>query len=116
MPDKAWYTLFNTPGLVDNVPVESRNVVLECGFTCWNASATLSTTRCAVLFRRLLEVSMVSSSFVTYRDAFLFTLSLHWDVDVARYDLSPEQPQATVAMPDFLARDQILSGGAQGAG
>ena len=41
----------------------------------------------AVLFRRLLGVSMVSSLFVTYRDAFVFALSVHWDVDVARSSL-----------------------------
>ena len=38
---------------------------------------TSNLTQCAVLFRRLLGVPMVSSEFVTYRDAFLFALSVH---------------------------------------
>ena len=89
--DTAWCMLLDTPGLAEDVPVESRTPVLDCGFTCWNSSLTLTTTRCAVLFGRLLGVPMVSSEFVTYRDAFLFALSVHWDVDIAKYDLTPEQ-------------------------
>ena len=88
------YRLVHAPGhtgLAEDVPVESRTPVLDRGFTCWNFSLTLTTTRCAVLFRRLLGVPMVSSEFVTYRDAFLFALSVHWDVDIAKYDLTPEQ-------------------------
>ena len=82
--------LLDTPSLAEEVLVESRTAVLDSGFTCWTTSMTLTTTRCAVLFGRLLGVSMVNSAFVTYRDAFLFSLSVHWDVDVARYDLSPK--------------------------
>ena len=89
--DKAWCTVLDTPGLAEDVPVESRNVVLDCGFTSSNVFSTRNTTRCAVLFRRVLGVSMVSSSFVTCRDAFLFALFVHWDVDMATYDLSLEQ-------------------------
>ena len=103
--DTAWCMLLDTPGLAEDVPVESRTPVLDCGFTCWNSSLTLTTTRCAVLFRRLLGVPMVSSEFVTYRDAFLFALSVHWDVDVAKYDLTPEQSQAAFAFVDLLAAD-----------
>ena len=58
-----------------------------------------------MLFRRLLGVPMVSAEFVTYRDAFLFALSVHWDVDVAKYDLTPEQSQAAFAFVDLLAAD-----------
>ena len=101
--DSAWCMLLDTPGLAEEVPLESRTAVLDCGFTCWTTSTTLTTTRCAVLFRRLLGVSMLSSAVVTYRDAFLFALSVHWDVDVARYDLSPEQSQAAFALVDLLA-------------
>ena len=50
----------------------------------------LTTTRCAVLFKRLQGISMVSSAFVTYRGAFLFALSVHRDVGVAKYNFSPE--------------------------
>ena len=114
---RSWWlrTLLDTPGLAEGVRVESRNVVLNCEFTYRNASAILNTTRCAILFRRLLEVSMVSLPFLTYRDAFLFALSMHWDVDVARYSLSPEQSQAAFTLGDLLARDQSLGGGAHGA-
>ena len=113
--DSAWCMLLDTPGLAEEVHVESRSAVLVCGFTCRSTSATLTTTRCAVLFRRLLGVSMVSSAFVTYRDAFLFALSVHWDVDVARYDLSPEQSQAAFALVDLLAADLTYGRGRTGA-
>ena len=103
--DTAWCTLLDTPGLAEDVPVKSRTPVLDCGFTCWNSSSTLTTTHCAVLFRRLLGVPMVSSVFVTYREAFLFAFSVRWDVDVTRYDLSPEQSQAAFAFVDLLAAD-----------
>ena len=97
--------LLDTPGLAEDVPVESRTRVLDCGFTCWNSLLTVTTTRCAVLFRRLLGMPMGSSEFVTYRDAFLFALSVHWDVDVAKYDLTPEQSQAVFILVDLLAAD-----------
>ena len=110
--DTDWCTLRDTPGVAEDVPVESRTPVLDCGFTCWNSSSTLTTTRCAVLFRRLLGVPMVSSEFVAYRDAFLFALSVHRDGDVARYDLSPEQFQAAFTFfwwrtSHTIARDSL---------
>ena len=52
--DSAWCMLLDTPGLAEEVPLESRTAVLDCGFSCWTTSTTLTTTRCAVLFRRLL--------------------------------------------------------------
>ena len=85
--DSAWCMLLDTPGLAEQVPLESRTTVLDCGYTWWTTSNTLTTTRCAVLFRRLLGVPIVRLQFLTYRDAFLFALAVHWDVDVARYDL-----------------------------
>ena len=42
--DSAWCMLLDTPGLAEEVPVESRTAVLDCGFTCWTTSTTLTTT------------------------------------------------------------------------
>ena len=84
--------LLDATGLAEDLLVQSRNVILHCWFTYWNASATHNTTRCAVRFRRRLGVSTVSSSFVRYKLAFLLARSVRWDVDVAWYDLSLEEP------------------------
>ena len=64
--------LLDTPGLAEEVPLESHTAVLDCGFTRWTISTTLTTKPCAVLLRRLLGVSMVSSAFVTYKDSIPF--------------------------------------------
>ena len=101
--DATWCTLLNMPELSAEVPVESRATVLDVGFRFWTMSATLTTTRCTLLFRNLVGLPRVSSEFLKYRDSFLFALAVHWDVDVMRYDLSPEQSQAAFGFVDYLS-------------
>ena len=71
------------------------------GFRFWTMSATLTTTRCTLLFRNLVGFPLVSSEFLKYRDSFLFALAVHWGVNVLRYDLSPEQSQAAFSFVDY---------------
>ena len=101
--DATWCTLLNMPELSAEVPVESRATFVDVGFRFWTMSATLTTTRCALLFRNLVGFPLVSSEFLKYRGSFLFALAVHWDVDVLRYDLSPEQSQAAFGFVDYLS-------------
>ena len=94
--DTVW-SFISMAQLAHNVPVESRQAVLDCEFTFWTQSEPLNTTRCAVLFNRSPGVPIVSSSFTYYRDVFLFALAVRWNVNVARFDLVPEQSQVAFA-------------------
>ena len=73
--DSAWSTFLSCAHLADEIPVESRQAILDCGYTFWTQLDQLNTTRCAVLFNKQLGVPMVSSFFTFYRDAFLFAMA-----------------------------------------
>ena len=75
----------------------------------WINSSHSTTTRGAVLFKQMLNVHMVSSTFQYYRDCFLFALSVSWDVDVQRFDLTPDQSQAALAYVDIMRQAQRFS-------
>ena len=107
--DKAWATLFKSPEKAEEIPEEHRVGMLTTGYNLWVTSNHLTTTRGAVLFKHLLNVNMVSSSFEYYRDCFLFALSVAWDVDVQRFDLAPEQSQAAFSYVDIMKRANRIS-------
>ena len=107
--DIAWATLFKSPEKAEEIPEEHRVGVLTTGYNLWVTSNHLTTTRGAVLFKHLLNVNMVSSSFQYYRDCFLFALSVAWDVDVQRFDLAPEQSQAAFSYVDIMKRANMIS-------
>ena len=116
--DATWCTLLNMPELSADVPVEGRAAVLDVGFRFRTMSATLTTTRCALLFRNLVGFPLVSSEDLKYRDSFPFALAVQWGVDVLRYDLSPEQSQAAFGFVNYLsnvARDSA-AGNNSGSG
>ena len=100
--DKLWSTLLKSPEKAEEVLEEHGINVLIAGYTLWLTSNQLSMTRGAVLFQHLLDVSMVSSSFTYYRDCFLFALSVTWDVDVQRFDLTLEQSQTAFSYMDVM--------------
>ena len=84
--------------------MENGNAVLDCSYTFWVQSEALNTTSGVVLFHQELGVPIVNSNFQYYRDAFSFTLAVRWDVDVARFDLVPEQSQVAFAFVDAVKR------------
>jgi hypothetical protein len=51
----------------------------------------VNTTSLAKIFFDVLRVTVVNSSFIYYRDAFLFDLMLNWGLEVQFFDLQPEQ-------------------------
>ena len=61
--DKAWATLLRSPEKAEDIPEEHRSNKLPVGYNIWLTSNSLTTTRGAVLFKQLLNVNMVSSSF-----------------------------------------------------
>ena len=74
----------------------------------WTSSSTRTVTRCVVFFHKLLGVPLISSEFPKYLDALLFALAVHSDVDVAKYDPSLEQSQATFGHLPFKKRNMCL--------
>ena len=107
--DKAWATLLKSPEKAEEIPQEHRVSVLTTGYNLWVTPNHLTTTRGTVLFKQLLNVNMVSSSFQYYRDCFLFALSVAWDVDVQRFDLAPEQSQAAFSYVDIMKHATKIS-------
>ena len=108
-PDIAWATLFKSPEKAKEIPEEHRVGMLTTGYSLWVTSNHLTTTWGPVLFKHLLNVNMVSSSFQYYRDCFLFAVSVAWDVDVQRVDLAPEQRQAAFSHVDIMKRANRIS-------
>ena len=64
------------PEYADEIPEEQRGNVFTSGYSVWVTSNQLTTTRGAVLFKQLLNMHIVSSTFQYYRDCFLFALSV----------------------------------------
>ena len=89
--DQGWSHLLKHPDKAEDIPEEHRSNVLTAGYNVWINSSHLTTTRGAVLFKQMLNVHMVSSTFQYYRDCFLFALSVSWDVDVQRFDLTQKR-------------------------
>ena len=102
--DGAWSTFLALLQFADDVPVDSRNAVRDCGCAFWQHSEGLNTTRCAVLFESELGVPIVNSSFTYYRDVLPFALAVHWDIDVPRLDLVPHQAQAAFSFIELMQR------------
>ena len=57
-----------------------------------------------MLFHRELGVPIVNSSFTYYRDVFLLALAVRWDLEVARFDLVPDQARAAFSLIKFMQR------------
>ena len=107
--DQGWSHLLKHPDKSEDIPEEHRSNVLTAGYNVWINSSHLTTTRGAVLFKQMLNVLMVSSTFQYYKDCFLFALSVSWDVDVQRFDLTPDQSQAAFAYVDIMRQAQRVS-------
>jgi hypothetical protein len=107
--DQGWSHLLKHPDKAEDIPEEHRSNVLTAGYNVWINSSHLTTTRGAVLFKQRLNVHMVSSTFQYYRDCFLFALSVSWDVDVQRFNLTPHQSQAAFAYVDIMRQAQRVS-------
>ena len=102
--DHGQSTFLSCAHLADEIPVESRQAILDCGYTFWTQWDQLNTTRCAVLFDKQLGVPRVSFSFTFYRNAFLFALAVRWDIDVACFDLIMEQSIAAFGFVNLIQR------------
>jgi len=107
--DQGWSHLLKHPDKAEDIPEEHRSNVLTAGYNVWINSSHLTTRRGTVLFKQMLNVHMVSSTFQYYRDCFLFALRVSWDVDVRRFDLTPDQSQAAFAYVDIMRQAQRVS-------
>ena len=113
--DTAWCTFLSNPrawALV--IPEDRREEILKTGFDGWSSTTKLNTTRLAKLFRDNFGVTLVSSSFLIYRNAFLFGIALAWGVEANQYDLHAQQSEAAFAVSDVIGGKRInVPGGAK---
>ena len=113
--DTAWCAFLSNPrawALV--IPEDRREEILKTGFDGWSSTTKLNTTRLAKLFRDNFGVTLVSSSFLIYRNAFLFGIALAWGVEANQYDLDAQQSEAAFAVSDVIGGKRInVPGGAE---
>ena len=85
---QAWCAILEQPTLLEEVPLESAQAVLDVGYLHGSSFEGLGTSRCSILFRSLLGVPIVNSSFIFYRIAFLHAALLRCGVEVTRFNLT----------------------------
>ena len=101
--DAAWAHLVAHPTLAAEIPVVHRSTVLLSGTAAWTTSTRVNTTSLFRIFFEQLGVTMVNSSFVYYRDAFLFGMMLPWGLEIQSFDLSQAQSAASFALLQRLS-------------
>ena len=113
--DTAWCAFLSNPrawALV--IPEDRHDEILKTGFDGWSSTTKLNTTRLAKLFRDNFGVTLVSSSFLIYRNAFLFGIDLAWGVEANQYDLDAQHSEAAFAVSDVIGGKRInVPGGAE---
>ena len=71
-------------------------------------------TRTRLCEQILAVTTLVSSSFLIYRNAFLFGIALAWGVEANQYDLDAQQSEAAFAVSDVIGGKRInVPGGAE---
>ena len=101
--DASWAHLVAHPTLAAEIPVEYCSTDLLSGTAAWTTSTKLNTTSLSRIFFEQLGVTTVNSSFVYYRDAFLFGMMLTWGLEIQSFDLSREQSAASFALLQRLS-------------
>ena len=103
----SWKEFFYDPAKVCRVKAvidpQAAAEVLKAGLD-WDGEGWNT----ALASRRLFEltrVPLVSADFSQYRNSFLFALSLYWEVDVLKMDLSDRASEAAFGLASLFAQD-----------
>ena len=109
--DFGWATLVRHPILVHKVSPENRARTVDSCYHFWTNCLSLSTTSWCRIFKETLDVCIVTSNLLKYRDAWLFGLAMACGVDAPNFDLASDLYNAAFKLSQLLSRSPNLLGG-----
>ena len=97
--------LFNIPlgRSLGNLTEEAANAVLAAGHR-WNG-AGWTTSRASRVLYELIGIPLVSSQVDAYRDSWLFSLSIIWNVEAVALNLCDRSAEAAYALAGLLCAE-----------
>jgi hypothetical protein len=103
---EAWDKfLFNLDMVVQLGSLKPKGATLLCqqGHK-WSAPSAWSTAKCSRVLHALTGVALGQSQFSQYRDCFLYSLAMLYDVEVSNLDLCEKSSEAAFALCAILAQ------------
>ena len=96
----TWSDFFcNVPVVVaitGSVTTETANLLLEAG-SGWEGEG-LNTSQASKRLFAACGVGLVSADFKAYKEAFLFSLALHWGIEIPSFQMTDKQSEAAFAL------------------